>query len=470
MKHVIVLFIFLNIAGFVFGQESNPIIYSLQDCIEIALQNNLDLKSAALRTETENVNFKQSKNALLPSLNGSYNIGKTSGRSIDPFTNSYSNDRITFSTAGLQANAVIFDGFRLINLWKQQKLNLLASEMEKEEARQNLILEVTLTYLQVMGNRDLVNLAENSLENTKGQLERLKTLFEQEIGNPSEYRDFQGLKANDEAGIIEAKSNYDNSKLYLMQLMNTEMEFDLAPTDLAVEFIAYENSFEEVYASAIQNLAIVKANEFRLNAAEKGIAVAKSQYVPQVSFFANLGTNYSSVAQVFTEGQTSIIETGDFISFEGQSYSVLRENTDFVSEDISYENQFKNNFNSAVGIAVSIPIFNGFRAKNNVAIEKIKKDEASIELARTKRELRTIIEQSYNDMLAAYNLFRILQDQVTAYAESLRINEIRFNNGLGTSVEYIVSKNNLDNAKINLNKVTYEYLLRQKILDYYKDL
>ena len=453
-----------------FGQNGNEIVYNLQDCIDIALKNNLDLKSATLRAETASLNFKQSKNALLPSLNGSYNLGKTSGRSIDPFTNSYSNERITFSNAGLQADAVIFNGFRLLNSWKQQKFNLLASEMEQEEAKQNLILDVTLAYLQVMSNKDLLNLAKNRLEGTIGQLNRLKSLFEEEVGNPSEYRDIQGLKASDEANIIDAENNYITAKLNLKQLLNSETDFELAVIDVPLDFTVYKNSFEEVYDSAIQNLAIVKAREYRLNAAKKGVSVAKSQYIPEVSIFANLGTNYSSAAQVFNEGQTRIVENGDFVTLSGQNYSVLTESTEFIPEDISYKDQFENNFNSSVGVAVSFPLFNGFRAKNNIAIEKIKKEEELVEFDRTKIELRTAIKQAYNTMMAAFKRYKILKNQVTAYEESLRINEIRFNNGASNSVEYIISKNNLDNAQINFNNVKYEYLLRQKVLDYYKGL
>ena len=119
-------------------------------------------------------------------------------------------------------------------------------------------------------------------------------------------------------------------------------------------------------------------------------------------------------------------------------------------------------------MAVSVPVFNGFRAKNNVALEKIKKEEAEIALARTQLELERTIEQSYNAMSTAYERYGILEKQVAAYEEFFRINEIRFTTGLTTSIDYIVSKNNLDNARINLSNVQYEYVLRVKVLEYYR--
>lgn len=467
MRHYIYLYIFFMYSWGSWGQDVDAT-YSLQDCITIAIQNNLDLKSAALETESADVNFKQSKNALLPTLNGNYDLGRASGRSIDPFTNSFINEQLTFSNASLRLGATVFNGFRLINDWRQKKLNLLASEMEKEVARQNLILDVTLAYLQVMNSRDLFKLAENRYASTSQQLERLKSMFDEELGNPAEYRDFQGLRANDEANLINAKNTFEDAKLALMQLLNIETSFEVTTVNVPLDSLQKDDSYRTIYELAIQNLATVKAVEYRLDAAKKGVAVAKAQYVPEISIFANLNTNYSSAARFFNEGQTSIVETGNFVTVNNEDFPVLTEDTELIPVEISYNDQFDNNISTAAGIAVTVPLFNGFRAKNNVALEKINKDEAQIELERTKLQLRTIIEQAYKDMVSASKRYDVLQRQVEAYEESLRINEILFNNGVSNSVDYIISKNNLDNAQINLNNVKYEYILRSKILDYYR--
>jgi len=464
--HIIILLLFLPLLNIV-SQNSN-ISYNLQECIDLALKNNLDLKSVHLRTQTADVNFKQSKNALLPTLNGNYNIGKTTGRSIDPYTNSYINEELTFSNAGLRLGAVIFNGFQLINRWKQQKLNLQASKMENEDARYNLILNVTLAYLQVMNTQDLYTLAKNRLEITNEQMNRLKSMFEENMGNPSEYRDFQGLKANDEANLINSRNNFEDAKLNLMQLLNIETDFDIAVIDVPLDFNIYSESFNDIYTQALQNMAIIKVGEYRLKAAEKGVSAAKAAYVPEVSLFANLNTNYSSAARFFSESGSSIIETGDFVTVGGQDYAVQTKQINFVSEKIDYKEQFENNLNNSTGISVSIPIFNGFNAKNTVALERIKKEEASVELDRIKLQLRNAIDQTYRDMTAAFERYEVLQKQTEAYQESLRINEIRFTNGVNNSVDYIISKNNLENARVNLNNVKYEYILQTKLLDYFK--
>ena len=465
-QNIIIALFFFQLLN-VIGQTSNET-YNLQECIDIALKNNLDFKSAQLRTQSENVNFKQSKNALLPTLNGSYNIGQTSGRSIDPFTNSYINEKLTFSNAALRLGTVVFNGFNLINRWKQQKLNLLASEMESEDQKYNLILNVTLAYLQVMNTKDLYTLAQNRLGATDHQLERLKSMFDENLGNPAEYRDFQGLKANDMANLISSKNNFEDSKLSLRELLNINTDFSVTAIDVPISFNTYEESFESVYTQALQNMAIIKAGEYRLEASKKGISVAKSGYAPEISFFANLNTNYSSAARTFNDNGSSTVDTGDFVTIGGQVFPVNTEQINFVAEEIPYNDQFENNFNSSAGVAVNIPLFNGFDTKNKVALEKIKKEEATIELERIKLQLRTAIALTYKDMVAAFERYEVLQKQNQAYKESLRINEIRFTNGVNNSVGYIISKNNLENARVNLNNAKYEYILRLKLLEYYK--
>ena len=139
-----------------------------------------------------------------------------------------------------------------------------------------------------------------------------------------------------------------------------------------------------------------------------------------------------------------------------------------MEEEIPYEDQLINNLNSNIGLSVSIPIFNGFRAKNTIALQKIVLEEREVAFERTKNEFEQAIREAHNAMLTALDRYKIYKEQVTAYSESYRVNKIRFNSGVSNVVDYIISKNNLDNAKINLANARYEYIFRTKILDYYR--
>ena len=453
-------------AGFAQNQIENS--YSLEDCIAIALENNLDLKSATLNANTEKINFQQSKANFLPSINGNFNIGVNDGRSIDPFTNDLIDQKFTFSNAGLNLDATIFNGFRLINAAKQNKLNKLAADMEKEAAQQDLVLRVTLAYLQVLNSRDNLQLAKQRLETTNKQLKIQQEFFENESGNPADYTDIVAQKTIDETGIIVSESTLNNAKLSLVRLLNLNDEIRLDAQGLMLDISQYELSADEVYSDALKNLATFKARELRIDAAKKGVNVAKAQFTPELSVFAGLNTNYSSAAQTFSETGNSIVETGDFVTVNNQNLPILTEQSSFSSQKIGFRDQLDNNLSTVIGVSLNVPLFNGFRAKNNVAIEKNRVEESLLELERTHLDIKNTIRQVHFDMNAAYLRYESLQKQVEAFEKSYGINEIRFNNGISNFLNYVTSKNNLDNAKLNFNNAKYEYLLRVKVLEYYR--
>lgn len=464
-----VLLTLMILMGWVgYTQDLNEKSYSLDECISIALKNNLDLKSANLRANSAKVNHQQSKANLLPSINGNFNIGVNDGRSIDPFTNDFINQELTFSSMGLSIDMTIFNGFRLLNAAKQNHLNRKASGLEKEAAQQDLVLNVTLAYLQVLNSKAILNLTEQRYETTKKQLKIQEDFYENESGNPADYADILGQIANDETSILVSGSSLNSAKLNLIRLLNLPENVLIDTKSLILDFEKYNLSAEEVYIEALQNLATFKANELRIEAAKKGISIAKSQFTPDISVFGGVNTNYSSAAQLFNSTGTSLVETGDFVTVNGQNLSVMTEQTNFDPESISYKDQLDNNLNTVVGVAVNVPLFNGFRAKNNVALEKIRVKESIIELERTRTDIKNAIAQVHFDMEAAYNRYQSIERQVTAYEESYRINEIRFNSGVSNFLNYVTSKNNLDNAKVNLTNAKYEYLLRVKVLDYYQ--
>ncbi|CAM4280492.1 TolC family protein [Gillisia limnaea] len=441
---------------------------SLKESIEIALKNNINLKRSHLQAETAELNFRGTRSEVLPNLNGRYNYGVNNGRSIDPFTNDFIDQKLNFSNASLSLNTQIFNGFELRNSIQRDRFSMKASEAEAEAERQQLILEVTLAYFQVLNNQDLLELARLRLESTKQQTDRLKILNEQGQGNPADYTDIKGQVNNDQSIAVDAKNNLYQSKLVLAQLLNVDSEIDIEDFQASSEMEKYRLTPEETYEASLENLATFEGKRLRIQAAEEDIAVSRSLFAPDISFFAQLNTNYSSVASLFNETGTQIVETGQFITVDDVTYPVITNQSQFAEEKISYSDQFENNLNSVVGVAVDIPIFNGFRAKRNVQLKKIQLEDAELELENTKNQFLQAIKSAHNDMEAAYENYFILQDQVDAYEESYEVNEIRFTNGVSNIVEFIISKNNLDRARINLANAKYEYLIRVKVLDYYK--
>lgn len=466
MKKFIILF--LIITNVLTAQNSSENELSLEECIKLAIDYNINFQRSNLRSETEKLNFRATKSQVLPTINGSYSYAVNKGRSIDPYTNDVIDQQFSFSNAGLRLNARIFNGFELRNSIQRDRYNMKAAEAEKESDKQQLILDVTLAYFQILNNRDLLELAKLRLESTKQQTDRVQTLNEQGEGNPADYTDIQGQISNDMSAVIAAENQLKQSKLELAQLLNTDAEISIENLQVLPPITAYDLTAEEVYSESLDNLQVFRTRRLRLDAAAEDVAVARSLYLPEVSLFAQLNTNYSSLASLLNETGTQIVETGQFINVDGINYAVQSNESQFSQQDIPYIDQLNNNLSSVAGVSINIPVFNGFRAKREVSLKKIQLKDTELELEDIKNQYEQAIKQAYNAMQAAYDNYFVLQEQVASYEESYRVNEIRFQNGVSNLVEYIISKNNLDRSRIKLANTKYEFLIRVKILDYYR--
>lgn len=460
----IIFTLLLFISSITIAQEEQ---LSLEDCLELALQNNIGLQRSDLETSASRIYFNRSKSAILPSINANYNYGTNNGRSIDPYTNDYIDQKLNFSNASATLDMQLFRGFELLNSIRRDRFNWKASKAETEEAKQQLVLKVTLAYFQVMNNRDLVELAKLRLQATKDQAERLKILYLEGEGNPADYTDIRGQLSADQASLIDAQKYLESAKLELANLLDRNENFEVAEIEQLDTITPYQVSAEEVYEEALEAFPGMEAKRLRIEAAKKDVAVARSLYSPEISLFAQLNSNYSSVARIYNETGTQIVQTGQFITIDEVNYPVLTNKSRFSEENISYFDQLNNNLNSVVGVSVNIPIFNGFRAKQEVSLKKIQLKDSQLELEQTENDLEQEIKTAYNQMQAAYKNYFILKDQVSAYEDSYLVNEIRYKNGVSNFVEYIVSKNNLDRSRINAVNTYYEFKIRKKILDYY---
>ncbi|MEO2062792.1 MAG: TolC family protein [Christiangramia sp.] len=466
MRTFIILFIFINFSIQAQIQENQ--VLSLEDCIRLAETNNIDLQRSGIQYETEKLTFRGTKSRVLPDLNASYSYAVNKGRSIDPYTNDVIDQQFSYSNAGIRLNAQLFNGFKLRNSIQRDRYNMQAAEAEKQAARQQLVLDVTLAYFQVLNAQDLLKLAKLRLESTRGQQDRISSLAEEGSGNPADLSDIQGQFKNDESAVLTAENQLRQAHLDLRLLLNIETDFEIRELPIQPEMNSYELSAEELYQQSLENLEVFEARKLRLEAAREDVAVARSLYVPELSFFAQLNTNYSSLASLLNETGTQVVETGQFLNINGTTYAVQANQSQFSQQDIPYVDQLNNNLSSVAGLSFSIPIFNGFRAKRQVSLKKLQLEDARLELENTKNEYRRAIEAAYNDMNLAYQDYFLLQEQVKAYSESFRVNEIRFQNGVSNLVAYIISKNNLDRARVNMANAKYEFLIRRQVLDYYR--
>jgi outer membrane protein len=467
MKIKIISFAMLFFSATAFAQETKM---TLKQCIDSAIKNNILVKQFGLQTDAAAINLTQAKTNLLPNLNGSFGYGFNQGRNVDPLTNSFINQQLQSSNVGLNSSIVLFNGMRLQNLIKQNSYTSEAAKMDLQQTKNNLTLNVILAYLQVLNNEDILAISKAQTLVTKKQIERMEILVKEGVSANYLLADLKGQLANEEISIINSINTLQQSKLSICQLMNIDYnaELQLDKTDAVLPTNVYETNAAEIYQASLQNFASIKANAYKIKSAEKAIKISKSAFLPSISLTGNLSSSYSSLAQTLNPTNVTEGETGAYVILGGNQNPVLRKQQNFAASKTAYTNQLNNNLGSFIGISVQIPIFNGFQTKNNIKLTQVSLKNIQLESDNIKALLKQNIEQAYLNMTASYNRLQVLKEQVINFEESFRAAEVRFNNGVINSAEYLVSKNNLDRTKVNHLQATYEYNFRTKLLDFYK--
>lgn len=443
---------------------------TLQQSIETGIANNLFVKQSELGVQRARIGYRQAKGDMIPSLNASIIHGSSQGRSIDRSSNIYINQQQNLADFNLSSDVTIFNGFRLLNALKQNALAYDASKLELEQEKYELTLNIILAYLQVLSNEDQLAQSKIQFELSRKQVERLEVLNEQGAIPPAQLYDLKGQLANDELGIVNNQNALESSKLALAQLMNVPYDRNLKLERLNADQFSmlYEGNPETIYQTAMQQLALVKAADLRTQSAQKGVKAARGALSPNIFLTANLNTSYTSAAFTDVFLGSKFVSTPSFVSINGNNYSVMVPRDSLGQAKIKYFDQLRNNYGTFIGIGVNIPILNSLRARNNLSLAKIELKNAQYIEQNTHIQLKQAIEQAYFNMKAAEERYRVLQQQVEAFSLSFRAAEVRFNAGVGTSVDYLIAKNNLDRANINLVNARYDYVLRTKILDYYQ--
>ena len=442
MKRLFFFQVLIILSATLTAQDTTRVydVLTLRQSVEIGIVNNPTVKQSEFQNEVARINYNQAKGYFIPQVNGTINHNLNQGRNIDPASNGYINSSLTSANYNLQGNLTLFNGFRLINLLKQNRFFNEATKMDWQQAKDKLMLDIVLAYLQMLTNTDLLEQARRQADATRQQVQRLEVMNKEGAIKPSDLSDLRGQYGADQLAYVNAQNSLDQARYTLVQLMNIPYNKNMTVERIGVEQfdMTYASTPDSIYESALHQLAIVKAADLKTKSYESEVRAAKGNYYPSLGIGGGISTNYSSLAK------------------------------DAANQKLPYDNQLKNNYGTYVGAGISIPILNNFRYRSAVALAKVDYKNGQFLAQTTRIQLKQNIEKDYFDMTASLDRYKTYSDQVEAYTTSFRAAELRFNEGVGTVVDYLIAKNNLDRAKTNLIVGRYDFLLRTKILDYYQ--
>ncbi len=423
---------FLAAITIVCGVACNAETWSLEKCIDYALTNNLTVRSRALDVRNAELDVISAKDAFLPEVGLSASQSFNLGRGLTS-ENTYADRNTSNFQWGANLNLPLFQGLGNVRRLDYAKASLLAVVEEFEAAKEDVTLNVIAQYLQVLYCNEVYKVALEQIELSEYELRRQQALLEAGKVPEIDMLNARSQLAQDELSATTAKNDYTLALVDLAQLLRLDDVENFEVASLDDDHILMRSA-DEVFANAKINNSSVKAGRLRIDAADRNIKVAKSGYIPKLSFTAGVGSSYYTVSGFDNAG---------------------------------FGNQMKNNFSTYFGFNLSIPLFDAFSTRNNVRRARISRLSAELQYEMACDNLYKSVQQAYYSALGAAKRLESSTVAEDATEKTFAATREKYNLGRATPTDYETAKNNYLRAVSDRVRAKYEYMLRTRILDFY---
>ncbi|MCR8669526.1 TolC family protein [Aestuariibaculum sp. M13] len=417
----------------VFAQEK---IWSLQECVDYALENNISVQKSNNSILTSEQNVVAAKGNLLPSLGASASQSMGFGNQ-ELFQGQFVNRTSHQTNVGIQVSQNVFNGFRNTNIYKQSLLSQEASELQLQQLKDDISLNVANAYLNILFNKENLEAAKAQIEFSKGQLEQVKSFVDAGVQPRANIFDAEATLASDEQSLTTAENNYNLSLLTLSQLLQIPYKgFQVEMINIDASYFAlFYHDVDSILEYAYSNRNEIKLAEKNIEVAELGTEINKAGYWPSVSFGYGFGSN------VF--------------------YSNLTENED------SFFNQLNNQKSHSFRLGVNIPIFSQFQNKTAVAKSQIQELNSKLDLEQAKLDLEGNIQRAFTDAQAALKAYESAKKSIESQKLAFENAEERYKLGNMTAFDLEQTRIRYLNAQNLLINAKYDFVFKTKVLDFY---
>ena len=413
--------------------------WTLDSCIAYSLENNYNIKQKLLELEQNRIELQSSKMNVLPDLSAS--IGQSFDFGRAPGANAVIEENTQSTTSlGVSLSVPLFQGLQNHYRIASNKLNLQASLHELEQTRENIALNVTAYFLQVLLYREIYEIAQQQVELSKNQVIRIDELVKNGKSANSELFNMQATLAADELNVVETQNNYHLAKLELAQLINVPQiqDFDIImPQELDMNILINMNfDLQALTSYSLENRPSIKAASLRLEKGKKDIKLMQSGWYPSLYLSANYGTGYYHIFQ------NNMINT-------------------------PFNTQLTNNSREVISLSLNVPIFDRLSTFHNVKRSRVNLQMQQIVLEESKRNLEKEIYQAYTNALAAKNKYLAAEKSSLAAELAFQYEELKYEEGKSTSYTYNEAKLRCQQAQSETIQSKYQYALRIRVLEFY---
>jgi outer membrane protein len=417
-------------------------LWTLDKCINYAIDNNIQIKQSQLNTQYQQNNLQERKNSRLPNLNGQLSQNLNFGRSLT-YLNTYTNVNSAQTDFGLGTQVTVFQGNQINNAVKKTEFDLKASFEDLSKAKDDLSLNIASTFLEILFSKELVKVSEEQLGITRQQLQQSQEKVNAGSLANGALMEIEAQAAREELNLIDAKNQLLLGKLRLAQMLELPFDekFDVeipALPEIAAQLTV--STSKDVYQTALSQRPEIRGAEYRFQSTAMQLKMAKGVYYPTLTFYANYYNLYNN------------------------QYKDINKNS------ISFGDQLSNNQRKGLGLQMNIPIFNRLQTKLQVSNAEIQMMNTKLELEGTKKVLRQDIETAQTTAITSFNRYKSTEKAVVSMKEAFRYSEEKFNVGMVNAVDYNTAKTSLVKASSDLLRAKYEFIFRSKILDFYKGI
>ena len=426
------------LAAFAAGAQAQERVWTLAQCIDYALENNLTIKRSGLTVEQKEISLNTAENSRLPGVSASSGQNFSFGRGLTA-DNTYANTNTTSTSFSVGADVPVFNGFRIKHNIELSKLDLAAATADLEKARDDIRVAVAQAYVQILYNMEILDVARRQVEIDSLQVVRLEEMASNGKAARAEVSAQEATLAQSRLSATRAENNLSLAVLDLTQLLELPSPEGFHVVRPSVEGIVYSPLMnpEAIYAEAVRIKPSIKAEEIRLDQALKNIDLAKSSFLPSISLSSGLGTNYYTSSGFAHAG---------------------------------FLDQVKNNFSQYIGLNLSVPIFTRFSNRNQVRNAKLSMANQEIMLDNTKKTLYKEIQQAYYNAVAAQARYSSSGTAAASAEDAFELAQAMYENGKSGITEFNEAKARYLSAASELVQARYEYLYQSKILDFYRGI
>ena len=432
MKNIKIFTVFLFMMSYSQGQNN---LWTLEECVNHALENNITILQAKNSLLSSEQDIVSAKGNFLPAVNSNVSGGASLGN-IEVFPGEF-RDREFYSTSlGVGFSQSVFNGFRNINLLNQSKLSLERNQYELEKLKDDISLNVANAYLNVLFNKENLDLANSQVEFSKFQVSQVQTLVEAGSEPMSTLIETQATYSRDIQNLTIAENSHILSLLSLSQLLQIQFEnFDVEVVQIDVPSanLMYDD-VAPIINYAMENRNEIKVAERDIELSKLSTKISKSAYLPNISmgYGFNASANFSN-----------------------------------LTTDDQFIDQLNDNKGHSVNMNISIPIFNRNQTKAQVKKSKIQEETTNLAFDQVKVNLESTIQRAFTDAKAALRAFEAAELSLGSQILAFENSQQRFNLGALSSFDLEQSRIRLLNARSSQINAKYDFIFKTKVLDYY---